>query len=147
MIYLLYGQPASGKTVLGRMLAASKLTIYHIDGDEFRSLFSNKKYNKAGREENIKAANAVATYLNKTQEDDVVLTLVNPYEYLRNELKANNSGQVIEIMLTSNRKLRKKYNVEDFEIGLPRFNINTDRPPEDTFKSLIHCIERRDYLP
>ena len=147
MIYVLYGQPASGKTVLGRMLAASKLTTHHIDGDEFRNLFSNKNYDKIGREEIIRAANAVATYLNKTQEDDVVLTLVNPYESLRNELKSNNSGQVVEIMLVSNRKLRRNYHVKDFEAGMPRFTINTDRSPEDTFKSLLHCIERREYLP
>ena len=55
MIYLLYGQPASGKTVLGRMLAASLLTTYHIDGDEFRALFSNKDYGKQGRSFNIRS--------------------------------------------------------------------------------------------
>ena len=69
MIYLLYGQPASGKTVLGRMLASHLLTTFHIDGDEFRELFSNKNYGRAGREENIRNANAVATYLNKKGKD------------------------------------------------------------------------------
>ncbi len=145
MIYLLYGQPASGKTVLGRMLAASLLTTYHIDGDEFRALFSNNNYGKDGREENIRSANAVATYLNKTQEDDVVLSLVNPYEYLRHELKANNVGQVLEILLTSNRKLRKEYHVKDFEIGTPKVTINTDRPAESSFGSLKACIAKKDY--
>ena len=135
MIYLLYGQPASGKTVLGRLLAASLLTTYHIDGDEFRALFSNKNYGKDGSEENIRSANAVATYLNKTQEDDVVLSLVNPYEHLRHELKTNNTGQVVEILLTSSRNLRKEYHVEDFEVGTPKITINTDRPVE---LSLIH---------
>ncbi len=145
MIYLLYGQPASGKTVLGRMLAASLLTTYHIDGDEFRALFSNNNYGKDGREENIRSANAVATYLNKTQEDDVVLSLVNPYEYLRQELKANNIGQVLEILLTSNRKLRKQYHVKDFEVGTPKVTINTDRPVESSFESLKACIAKKDY--
>jgi len=145
MIYLLYGQPASGKTVLGRMLAASLLTTYHIDGDEFRALFSNNNYGKDGREENIRSANAVATYLNKTQEDDVVLSLVNPYEYLRHELKVNNAGQVLEILLTSNRKLRREYHVKDFEIGTPKVTINTDRPAESSFESLKACIAKKDY--
>ena len=77
MIYSLYGQPASGKTVLGRMLAAAKMTTYHIDGDEFRNLFSNKNYGEEGRRKNITASNAVATYLNKSQEEDVVISLVN----------------------------------------------------------------------
>ena len=145
MIYLLYGQPASGKTVLGRMLAASLLTTYHIDGDEFRALFSNNNYNKDGREENIRSANAVATYLNKTQEDDVVLSLVNPYEYLRHELKVNNTGQVLEILLTSTRNLRKEYHAKDFEIGTPKVTINTDRPAESSFDSLKACIAKKDY--
>tara|TARA_B100000519_G_scaffold27100_1_gene19011 strand:- start:330 stop:773 length:444 start_codon:yes stop_codon:yes gene_type:complete len=145
MIYLLYGQPASGKTVLGRMLAASLLTTYHIDGDEFRALFSNKDYGKQGRSFNIRSANAVATYLNKTQEDDVVLSLVNPYQYLRDELKANNTGQVLEILLTSSRNLRKEYHVKDFEVGTPKITINTDRPAESSFESLKACIAKKDY--
>ena len=145
MIYLLYGQPASGKTVLGRMLAASLLTTYHIDGDEFRALFSNKNYGKDGREDNIRSANAVATYLNKTQEDDVVLSLVNPYEHLRRELKTNNTGQVVEILLTSSRNLRKEYHVKEFEVGTPKITINTDRPVESSFDSLKACIAKKDY--
>tara|TARA_B100000073_G_C23392320_1_gene435642 strand:- start:36 stop:479 length:444 start_codon:yes stop_codon:yes gene_type:complete len=145
MIYLLYGQPASGKTVLGRMLAASLLTTYHIDGDEFRALFSNKNYGKDGRESNIRSANAVATYLNKTQEGDVVLSLVNPYEHLRQELKANNTGQVVEILLTSSRNLRKEYHVKEFEVGTPKITINTDRPVESSFDSLKACIAKKDY--
>ena len=145
MIYLLYGQPASGKTVLGRMLAASLLTTYHIDGDEFRALFSNKNYSKDGREENIRAANAVATYLNKTQEDDVVLSFVNPYQHLRDELKANNAGQVLEILLSSNRKLRREYHVKNFEIGTPKVAINTDRSAESSFESLKPYITKKDY--
>ena len=65
MIYLLYGQPGSGKTVLGWLLAEELRTPFVIDGDEFREMFSNKNYGKKGREENIRNANAVATYLNK----------------------------------------------------------------------------------
>tara|TARA_R100000808_G_C2151519_1_gene160621 strand:- start:2490 stop:2942 length:453 start_codon:yes stop_codon:yes gene_type:complete len=143
MIYLLYGQPASGKTVLGRRLASYALTTYHIDGDDFRNLFSNQSYDRKGREENIKAANAVATYLNKTQEDDVVMTLVNPYEHLRNELKKHNQGQVLEVLLTSSRKLRRNYHVDDFQSGNPRFCLNTDRDVKYTWESLETMIEGR----
>ena len=65
MIYVLYGQPASGKTSLGKLLAEHLQTPFVIDGDEFREMFTNKNYGRKGREENIKNANAVATYLNK----------------------------------------------------------------------------------
>jgi cytidylate kinase len=114
MIYVLYGQPASGKTTLGNLLASEVNTPFIIDGDEFREMFTNKNYGKEGREENIKNANAVATYLNKkgmegnwkavyvndkenswkshpiNKETHVVMCLVNPYKHLRDELKQNN---------------------------------------------------------
>lgn len=140
MIYILYGQPASGKTVLGKKLAEYLSTTHHIDGDEFRELFSNNNYSKNGREENIRAANAVATYLNKTQSYDVILTLVNPYKHLRDELKHNNPRQTIEILLTSTRDLRKEYHVEDFETGTPNAAINTDSEVEQTWRKLKAII-------
>ena len=151
MIYILYGQPGAGKTTLGTILAEHLETPFVIDGDEFREMFTNKNYGRAGREENIKNANAVATYLNKKGErddwaavycknqdgnsiqgrpvkegTDVVMCLVNPYEHLRQELKNNNQDKVIEILLTTERDLRKDYHVEDFEVGDPDYSIKTD---------------------
>ena len=146
MIYLLYGQPGSGETVLGSMLAAHLSTGFHIDGDEFRELFSNNNYDRGGREENIKNANAVATYLNHTQDQDVILTLVNPYEYLRDELKQINPGQVVEVLLTSTRELKREFHVEEFEIGNPTISLNIDSREEDTFEVLINCMEKKDYI-
>ena len=110
MIYILYGQPGSGKTTLGKLLAEHLETPFIIDGDEFREMFANKNYGRKGREENIRNANAVATYLDKkgkdgnwkaiyindeenswksrlvNKETHVIISLVNPYESLRNEL-------------------------------------------------------------
>ena len=140
MIYLLYGQPASGKTTLGGALARLLSTTFHIDGDEFRELFKNENYGRDGREKNIRAANVVATYLNKTQEKDVVLTFVNPYVHLRDELKRDNKGEVLEILLTSDRELRRDYHVKDFEEGEPDFSINTDGDIGQNWKIL------RDYV-
>ena len=161
MIYVLYGQPASGKTTLGKLLAEHLNTPFIIDGDEFREMFTNKNYGKEGREENIRNANAVATYLNKKSAQnewfaiycktdggnsiqgrpvkegtDVIVCLVNPYDNLRKELKNNNQDQIIEIFLNSKRELRKQYHVEDFEIGNPKYMINTDHELEDTWEQL-----------
>jgi adenylylsulfate kinase-like enzyme len=160
MIYVLYGQPASGKTTLGNLLADHLNTPFIIDGDEFRGMFTNKNYGKEGREENIRNANAVATYLNKKgkegnwtavycrdtpnsikghpvdKETHVVVSLVNPYEHLRNELRKNNGGQVTEVFLTSGRELRKAYHVEDFEIGNPDYIMNTDQEVNDSWVQL-----------
>ena len=167
MIYVLYGQPASGKTTLGRLLAKHLETPFVIDGDEFREMFTNKNYGREGREENISNANAVATYLNKkskgedwmciyvrdkndpnsiqgitvNSETDVILCLVNPYKHLRDELRENNQGQIVEVLLKSNRELRKEYHVEDFEDGVPNYEMNTDREVEDSWAELKSALE------
>jgi gluconate kinase len=163
MIYLLYGQPGSGKTTLGKLLADHLETPFIIDGDEFRQMFTNVNYGREGREQNINSANAVATFLNKkedwmciylrdkansirglgvTKETDVVMCLVNPYVHLREQLKQNNEGQVVEILLTSDRDLRRDYHVRDFEIGTPDHYINTDISIDKTWESLKSCIAK-----
>lgn len=162
MIYILYGQPGAGKTTLGSMLATQLETPFFIDGDEFREMFANKNYDKEGRQENIKNANAIASYLNKkgkiddwvciyvrdkknlnslggisvNSETDVVLSLVNPYQNLREELKQANSGEVVEILLQSSRDLRKDYHVKDFEEGEPHYIIDTDKEVIDSWAEL-----------
>ena len=164
MIYVLYGQPASGKTTLGNLLASQVNTPYIIDGDEFREMFTNKNYGRAGREENIKNANAVATYLNKKCEreewlaiycrkedgvegrpvkegSDVVMCLVNPYKHLRDELANNNQDRVVEIFLQSSRDLRKEYHVEDFEIGHPEYAFRTDAPVDENWRNFKNLLE------
>jgi adenylylsulfate kinase-like enzyme len=136
MIYVLYGQPGSGKTSLGRLLVATLMTPFHIDGDEFRSFFTNRDYGFGGRKKNIRAANAVATYLSKTRTEAVVMTLVNPYNQFRRELEEDNEGHFVDILLTTKRELRKEYHVEDFECGDPRLVLNTDSDINTTWELL-----------
>ena len=146
MIYVLYGQPGSGKTTLGQLLCTH---IQHqptgneaviIDGDKFREIFKQTDYSKKGRENNIRAANTVATYISKVNTVDVILALVNPYERLRAELRANNS-QVIEILLESDRDLRREHHVENFEVGNPEHIINTDSPVYASWGLLRDLLE------
>ena len=140
MIYVLYGQPGSGKTTIGKLLAEHLDTPHLIDGDEFREMFVNKDYSKEGRIENITRANTVATYLSKTRDRPVVLSLVNPYEYQREDLKLHNKYVTI-VLLTSKRTLRKKYHVLEFEIGAPDFILNTDRDPFNVLTNLLSMLE------
>ena len=146
MIYVLYGQPGSGKTTLSQLLCTH---IQHqptgneakiIDGDKFREIFKQTDYSKKGRENNIRAANTVATYISKVNSVDVILALVNPYEHLRRELKEANP-LVVEILLESDRDLRREYHVEDFEIGEPDHIVNTDSLPDDTWSLLRDLLE------
>ena len=66
------------------------------------------------------------------------MTFVNPYEYLRQELKDANSGEVIDIFLTSSeRKTKKHHNAEDFEIGNPMFKFDTNGEPKMNFERLL----------
>lgn len=151
MIYVIYGQPGSGKTTLAGCLRdhlvkeTVKSAVYSpklpviIDGDEFREVFNNKDYSREGRENNIRSANTIATYISKVESKDVILAMVNPYEKIRKELKSNNSD-VIEIYLTTNRPIRKEYHVEDFEIGAYDFYLRTNSTKEDAwnkFKTIL----------
>ena len=134
MIYSLYGQPGSGKTTLGLSLAEHLNTPHFIDGDLFRVMFSNHNFGVSGRKKNIRALNAVATYLHRTQRQPVVLAFVNPFEALRAELKEN--CRVVEIYLTTKRKLRTEFHFLEFQKGQPDVCLNTDDTPSETFKNL-----------
>ena len=143
MIYIIYGQPGSGKTTLANYLAdcirhtPSGNDPFIIDGDDFRNIFNNNNYSRRGRKENIRKANVVTTYLQKTEVNrDIILALVNPYEECRNELKEEFAGQITEIMLYCTRSLRKEYHVQDFEKGSPNIIINTDEPLSESKRKL-----------
>tara|TARA_Y100000356_G_scaffold44441_1_gene34687 strand:- start:62 stop:496 length:435 start_codon:yes stop_codon:yes gene_type:complete len=142
MIYLLYGQPASGKSTLGKLLAEHLKTQFVIDGDEFRGMLKNADFGFGGRKKNIRAANAVATYLNKKiKKAHIIMCLVSPYEQFRKELKEDNEGEVIQILLESDRQLRKQYHVEGFEDGTPDCVVNTDSTIEKTWQELKMVLD------
>ena len=111
-----------------------------IDGDKFREIFKQTDYSKKGRQNNIRAANIVATYISAVNNVDVILALVNPYEHLRRELKEANP-QVLEILLESDRDLRRDYHVSDFQPGNPDHIINTDSLPDDTWSLMKNLLK------
>jgi len=99
--------------------------VFSIDGDDLREIIPNKNYTYAGRYDNINRSNTIATYLNHLGFE-VVISLVNPFDQLRRELKSLNPKDVKEIYLHSDRASRLEYHVKDFEIPKnPDLTLNT----------------------
>ena len=94
MVYWFTGQPGAGKTVLGTKLHNFLKTekrnwrrdVFHLDGDNLRQLTVNKNYSKEGRITNIRNAQMIVEYLHQNG-CDVVVSLVSPYRWLREEFK------------------------------------------------------------
>jgi len=140
MIVVLFGQPHSGKTTLGRVLKQLlqlekrnwKTDVHHLDGDELRKLYDNTDYSKEGRIANLNRASDIAAYLD-SKGMDVVMSLVYPYLEARtylNELVPD----VKWIYLTyDGERGREKFHVKDFD-----YPIGEDVMTIDTTNQLEH---------
>ena len=119
MIFWFTGQPGSGKTTLGKALVEKLGNAFHIDGDDLRGLSHNVDYSEQGRINNIRMAQSIAMYLdNKGQ--GVVVSIVAPYRWLREEFKKRH--KVNEIYLhTTEKRGKEKFFAKDYE------------PPQDNF--------------
>lgn len=141
MIYLLTGQPGSGKTTIGKLLKdylnKDKNTI-QIDGDELRNIFPNIDYSEYGRRKNIEKANDIAYFLDQ-KGFDVVISLLSPYRDLRNIIKEKTN--VIEIYVhTTEIRGREKYFVENYEPPIYDF-LDIDTTNMTDIESINHIIK------
>ena len=113
MIFWFTGQPGSGKTTLGKALLDKLENSFHIDGDDLRDLSANVDYSEQGRISNIRTAQSIAMYLDNKGKN-VVVSVVAPYKWLREEFK--NRHNVNEIYLhTTEIRGREHYFAEDYE--------------------------------
>lgn len=153
MIYWFTGQPAHGKTVLGKklhgFLQAEKRNwrrdVFHLDGDHLRELTVNKDYSEQGRINNIRNAQMIAEYLHNN-DCDVVVSLVAPYRWLREEFKERLAGDVKEIYVhTSEPRERDHFRVENYEPPLENF-IDIDTTMDDAQTSFIKIIRQLGIL-
>ena len=130
MIFWFTGQPGSGKTTLGRALVEKLESAFHIDGDDLRGLSSNVDYSEQGRINNIRTAQSIAMFLDN-KGHNVVVSVVAPYKWLREEFKERHSVKEIYLHTTDIRG-REHYFVEDYEaptdffLDLDTTNISVD---------------------
>lgn len=114
MIIVLFGQPHSGKSTLAKILQ-NKFSAHNIDGDNLRTLFKNQDYSKQGRIQNLNRASDIAHYLNNTELEYVILSLVYPYKESREYLnKLSNDVKWIYLTYDGQRG-RENFHVEDFD--------------------------------
>ena len=135
MIFWFTGQPGSGKTTLGKALVKRLDNAFHIDGDDLRGLSQNVDYSEQGRINNIRMAQSIAMYLdNKGQ--DVVVSIVAPYRWLREEFKERH--KVNEIYLhTTEKRGKEQFFATDYEPPQANFlDIDT------TKVSIDACIDQ-----
>ena len=154
MIYWFTGQPAHGKTTLAKLLLEhfeknSSNKIFHIDGDDLRELNQNKDYTAQGRINNVYNAQKIAHYLHN-QGYNVIVSLVSPFRWQREEFKNFLKEHIIELYVNTN-ELRER---EDFKVGyyeepIENFiNVDTtfDSPEESLQKIIDQIIEKNEKL-
>lgn len=146
MIYSFTGQPHAGKTTLAKHLKNvlefnnPEKKVFIIDGDDLRKILNNKDYSEAGRRDNISKAYAIARYLHKDDEYDVILAVVSPFRDLREDLKLDNN--VVEVYVhTSDIRGRENFHVSNYEEPLIDF-ISIDTSGVDEMTSVNELLEK-----
>ena len=137
MIFWFTGQPGSGKTTLGKALIERLDDVFHIDGDDLRSLSANVDYSELGRITNIRTAQSIAMFLDNRGKN-VVVSVIAPYKWLREEFKGRH--KVNEIYLhTSEIRGREHYFVENYEAPTSNFLDldTTNLSIEDSLKRIL----------
>jgi adenylylsulfate kinase len=154
MIYWFTGQPAHGKTVLANLLKGyleaqrnqkdpnERRSIYRIDGDEMRELFTNKDYSINGRVTNVSTAQKIAHYLHN-QNQDVIVSLVAPYVDQREDFKKLIGDEIKEIYVHTSEP-RERDHFKAIAYTPPMYNYididTTHDSPEESLQKIIKQI-------
>jgi adenylylsulfate kinase len=153
MVYWFTGQPGHGKTVLAKKLHKFLQTekrnwrkdVFHLDGDDLRELTVNKDYSEQGRINNIRNAQMIVEYLHNNR-CDVVVSLVAPYRWLREEFKEKigySEFQEFYVHTTQPRE-RDHFKVEDYEPPIVEFidlDTTKDSPDQSFSKVINHLVQ------
>ena len=146
-IYILTGQPHSGKTSLANHLKNCLVKSFVIDGDDLREILNNKDYSETGRRRNIETAHAIAKYLSRQDIDNnIIISLVSPYKDLRDSLKCEN-GAVEFYIHTSEIRGRESFHVPEYQKPTEDFtDIDTTGVSEtESLKQILWKIGVKNY--
>lgn len=142
-VYWFTGQPSHGKTVLAKLLKEELLNygqVFHIDGDDLRALTLNKDFSEQGRIDNVKGAQKIAHYL-YNQDYTVVVSLIAPYRWQREELKTMLGADLVELYVhTTSPRERDHFRVEDYEAPLENF-IDVDTTDDTPAESIVKILK------
>lgn len=142
MIYWFTGQPSHGKTILAKLLKKElekNNQVFHVDGDDLRSLTVNKDYSEQGRINNVKTAQNISHYLHNLGAD-VVVSLVSPYNWQREEFKNLLKSNIIELYVyTTETRERDHFKVSNYEAPLQNFiDVDTtNQTPEESISKIL----------
>ena len=151
MIFWMTGQPGHGKTTLSNLLKAKldlvnkpagKMTV-QVDGDDLRKLTINKDYSEQGRINNIRNAQMIAEF-NHNKGMDVIVSLVSPYRWLREEFKERMKHFVIEYYITCDEPgERDHFHVDNYEMPLKGFHLidTTVKSPNDSCQEILNTLK------
>lgn len=157
MIYFFTGQPSAGKTTLGKKLHNFLKTekrnwrrdVFHLDGDDLRELTVNKDYSEQGRINNIRNAQMIIEYLHNNG-CDVVVSLVAPYRWLREEFKEKIGYENFQefYIHCSDKRERDHFHTKDYEQPEIEFiDVDTTKDsPDISFSKIINHLTRLDKL-
>jgi adenylylsulfate kinase-like enzyme len=153
MIFWLTGQPGAGKTVLGKKLKKQlellfSTNVFHLDGDDLRSLSLNQDYSVDGRIRNIENAQLISEYLS-VNGNIVVVSLVSPYRKVREDFKKKiGSSNIVEFYIhTSQEREREHFKVGGYEPPLENFfdiDTTTDTPDVSLMKIMQYIYNREE---
>jgi adenylylsulfate kinase-like enzyme len=144
-VYWFTGQPSHGKTVLAKLLKEElekSDRVFHIDGDDLRALTLNIDFSEQGRIDNVKGAQKIAHYL-YNQNYTVVVSVIAPYRWQREELKRMLGADLVEIYVhTTEPRERDHFSVFNYEPPLEKFiDIDTtEDTPQESIDKILNLI-------
>jgi len=143
-VYWFTGQPSHGKTVLAKLLKEELEKygqVFHVDGDDLRGLTLNKDFSEQGRIDNVKGAQKIAHYLHN-QDYTVVVSLIAPYRWQREELKSMLGADLVELYVhTTSPRERDHFSVKEYEAPLENF-IDVDTTDDTPEESIIKILKQ-----